>query len=172
MVSWVQCLVNSGDKELFCLMCYTKMMNVLYFGGHDLLGLLFGLLPFLNIGTSHACSAKTGSHRVCNSGPEEQGALWAHAVQQCHWVCDGGPPMHALQSTVLFWWLVRVSMCWVRLVRYTSCLFIVVVFIIFSDWLVCRWCTHQLHSIRLALVRGRSTLCPQPMWSMITTSSR
>ncbi|ELR22580.1 uncharacterized protein ACA1_348220 [Acanthamoeba castellanii str. Neff] len=42
-------LVNAGDKELFCLTCYIKMTNALYFGGHDLLGLLFGLLPSHNL---------------------------------------------------------------------------------------------------------------------------
>jgi hypothetical protein len=42
-------LVNAGDKELFCPTCYIKMTNALYFGGHDPLGLLFGLLPSHNL---------------------------------------------------------------------------------------------------------------------------
>jgi len=42
-------LVNAGDKELFCPTCYIKMMNALYFSGHNPLGLLFGLLPSHNL---------------------------------------------------------------------------------------------------------------------------
>lgn len=42
-------LVNAGDLELFCPTCYVKMTNALFFGGHDPLGLHFGLLPSHNL---------------------------------------------------------------------------------------------------------------------------
>jgi hypothetical protein len=45
----LSCVAGTGDMELFCPTCYFKMTNALFFGSHDLLGLLFALLPSHNL---------------------------------------------------------------------------------------------------------------------------